>query len=73
MVICNGITKKGERCKNKCTDKTCWLHCKQALQKKIKINIDEYKTGRWVSPKQAIAVSYSQVKRKYPQCNFNPM
>lgn len=37
------------------------------LQKKIKANIKEYKNGRWVSPQQAIAVSYSQARKKYPR------
>lgn len=33
------------------------------LSKKIKINMDEYKKGRFVSPQQAIAVSYSELKK----------
>lgn len=32
------------------------------LQKKIKINMKEWKKGRWVSQKQALAVSYSQAR-----------
>ena len=28
----------------------------------------ELKKGRWVSRAQAIAVSYSQVKKSHPQC-----
>ena len=42
--------------------------CKKELQKKIRINMNEYKSGRYKSPKQAIAVSYSQIKKKYPSC-----
>ena len=42
--------------------------CKRYLQKKIKTNIGEYKKGRYISPKQAIAVSYAQTKKKYPRC-----
>lgn len=42
--------------------------CKKYLQKKIKENLGEYKRGRYVSRKQAIAVSYSQAKSKYPKC-----
>ena len=42
--------------------------CKQKLASKIKINMTEYKAGRWKSPKQAIAVSYSQVLKKSPKC-----
>jgi hypothetical protein len=36
------------------------------LKKKISENIKEYKKGRWVSPQQAVAVSYSQARKKYP-------
>jgi len=39
--------------------------CKKTLKKKISINIHE---KRWASPKQAIAVSYSQVKKWFPKC-----
>ena len=64
------MTRSGDRCKNKCHDDACWKHCKQLLQKKIQINIEEYKKGWWVSPKQAVAVSYSQIRKKYPECDF---
>ena len=42
--------------------------CRKHLSKKIAINMKEYKDGRYSSPKQAIAVSYSQVKKLYPHC-----
>ena len=42
--------------------------CKKKLQKKIKINMAEYKSGRYSSRAQALAVSYAQVKKKYPYC-----
>lgn len=44
--------------------------CKSKLSKKISINIREMKTGnkKIKSPKQAIAISYSQIKKKYPKC-----
>ena len=42
--------------------------CKQKLQDKIKQNIEEYKNGEFKSRAQAIAVSYSQINRKYPHC-----
>ena len=42
--------------------------CKKYLQNKIRINMDEYKTGRYKSRSQAIAVSYSQVLKKHPRC-----
>lgn len=44
------------------------LSCRQRLQKKIKINMAEYKSGRYSSRAQAVAVSYAQVKKKYPSC-----
>ena len=76
MNQCSGKTLEGRKCRNKTGEKLCFKHnpasdfCKRQLQKKIKINIAEYKTGRWVSPKQAVAVSYSQTRRKFPECKF---
>ena len=42
--------------------------CKSLLNTKIYKNIKEFKNGRWVSKAQAIAVSFSQVKKKRPSC-----
>lgn len=42
--------------------------CKKYLQDKIAINMNEYKQGRYVSKAQAVAVSYSQVRKKHPSC-----
>ena len=42
--------------------------CKKYLQKKIGINMSEFKKGRYVSPSQAIAVSYSETLKKFPGC-----
>lgn len=76
MNQCNEKTLEGRRCRNKSHTKLCFRHdpasefCKKQLEKKIRINIEEYKTGRWVSPKQAVAVSYSQTKRRFPECEF---
>jgi hypothetical protein len=44
--------------------------CRSKLSKKIAINLREMKSGnkRIKSPKQAIAISYSQIKKKYPKC-----
>jgi hypothetical protein len=42
--------------------------CRERLQKKIRINMAEYKSGRYSSRAQALAVSYAQVKKKYPSC-----
>lgn len=45
--------------------------CKKLLQKKIEINMKEYKDNkRWKSPKQAIAVSYAQAHKINPKCKF---
>ena len=42
--------------------------CKKLLKKKIEINMKEYKKGRYVSRAQAVAVSYSQIKKKHSSC-----
>lgn len=42
--------------------------CQQNVSKKIAINIDEFKEGRYVSKSQAIAVAYAQVKKRHPEC-----
>lgn len=42
--------------------------CRKYLGKKIGINMSEYKSGRWVSPEQAIAVSYSETFKRFPHC-----
>jgi hypothetical protein len=34
------------------------------LQRKIKVNLEEYKKGRFKSREQAIAVAYQQVKKR---------
>ena len=42
--------------------------CRQYLSKKIAINMEEYRKGMYVSPSQAIAVAYSQVRKSHPAC-----
>ena len=42
--------------------------CLKEFEKKKKINLDEYKKGKYVNNKQALAVTYSQVFRKNPKC-----
>ena len=37
--------------------------CKALLKEKIAYNMREYKSGRWKSRQQAIAVAYSQMRR----------
>jgi len=43
--------------------------CNQLLKKKIRKNMDEYKSGRYSSRQQALAVSYAQVKKMSPYCS----
>jgi hypothetical protein len=42
--------------------------CKSALKEKIRENMREYNNGRYANRKQAIAVAYSQINKKYHQC-----
>ena len=42
--------------------------CQKWVSNKIAINMGEYKDGKYKSPKQAIAVAYSQVLKKHPEC-----
>lgn len=42
--------------------------CRSLVSDKVSANIKEYSKGRYVSPSQAIAVSYSQVQKRYPKC-----
>ena len=42
--------------------------CKNLLKEKVGKNLKEYEDGRYVSRKQAIAVSYNQVKNMKPSC-----
>jgi len=50
------------------TKRTSKVECKKQLSKKIATNIREFKKGKFVSRSQAIAVSYSQIKKEYPKC-----
>jgi len=43
--------------------------CQGLLKKKISINMKEYNSGKFVSRPQAVAVSYSQVRKSFPGCN----
>jgi hypothetical protein len=62
--------KKGKTPRKKTSAKKSKKQCKDLLQKKIRINITEFKKGRWKSPKQAVAVSYSQIRQRFPECLF---
>jgi hypothetical protein len=45
--------------------------CRSKLSNKIKINMREMKSGnkRIKSQLQAIAIAYSQIRKKYPKCS----
>lgn len=44
------------------------LSCQSKLKNKIRINMSEYKKGKFSSRQQALAVSYAQVGKKSPSC-----
>jgi hypothetical protein len=46
------------------------VRCKTEFKEKIRINMREYNNGKYVNRKQAIAVAYAQIKKKYPQCKL---
>ena len=61
-------SKKRRSRKKRSSKKKSVGKCKQLLRDKIRVNMDEYKAGRWPSRSQAIAVSYSQVMKAHPAC-----
>ena len=42
--------------------------CKTVLRQQIRVNMREYNKGRYSNRKQAIAIAYSMVSRKYSNC-----
>ena len=58
--------KSNKKKKSKSISKS--VSCRDRLKNKIRINMHEYKSGRYKSRQQAIAVSYSQIRKMYPQC-----
>jgi len=42
--------------------------CKQRLSDKIKVNMKEWKDGKYKTQQQALAVSYAQIKKMFPHC-----
>ena len=42
--------------------------CKERLSEKIKVNMKEWKDGKYKTQQQALAVSYAQVKKMFPHC-----
>jgi hypothetical protein len=59
---------KTKRSGSRKTSKKGKRSCQTKLKNKIRINMAEYKKGRFSSRKQALAVSYAQVKKKSPSC-----
>lgn len=45
------------------------LGCRSLLSKKIRVNMKEYKSGRYSSRSQAIAVAFSMLRKSRPGCN----
>ena len=64
-------TYKGKKMSKRKTKKSLKDFCRSKLSNKIKINMKEYKQGnkRIKSAIQAIAIAYSQIKKKYPKCS----
>jgi hypothetical protein len=65
--------KSSRKSRNRCISKRKspskkYKKCYNMLSDKIKKNLKEYKSGRYVSRQQAIAVSYSQIRDKFPCC-----
>jgi hypothetical protein len=44
--------------------------CQNFLKRMIQKNLKKYKEGGYSSSKQAVAVSYSITKRKFPKCRL---
>lgn len=42
--------------------------CRSLVSHKVSANLKELAQGRYTSRAQAVAVSYSQVQKKYPKC-----
>jgi hypothetical protein len=64
----NRVRKSKRKSKSKSKRRSRSSKCKKYLQKKIGINISEFKNGLYISKSQAIAVAYSQVRKKHPSC-----
>ena len=64
-------SKRSKRSKRSKSKSSLKKYCRNKLSNKIKINMKEYKQGnkKIKSPMQAIAIAYSQIKKKYPKCS----
>lgn len=63
-VIMNGSTKKWIKATRRET------MCQNYLKSIIKKSLKKYKDGKYKSSRQAIAISYSLTKRKFPSCKL---
>lgn len=61
-------SSRKKRTKKSVRKSTLKQKCQRWVSNKIAINMKEYKAGKFKSPKQAIAVAYSQVLKKHPEC-----
>jgi hypothetical protein len=63
-------SKRSKRSKRSTVSKSVKM-CRSKLSNKIKINIKEMKSGskRIKSIPQAIAIAYSQIRKKHPKCS----
>ena len=68
--MANKSYKKSKK-RSKRSKKSLKDFCRSKLSNKIKINMKEYKQGnkKIKSAIQAIAIAYSQIKKKYPKCS----
>jgi hypothetical protein len=60
--------RRASAAKRRSARKAVQTRCKNLLSKKISTNMKELKKGKFKSRAQAIAVAYSQVRKKYPSC-----
>jgi len=67
-LINRGKTPRSKSKKRSYRKRLTKVECNKLLREKISINLDEFKEGLYKSRQQAIAVSYSQVKKKHPSC-----
>lgn len=67
----NRKSKRSKSKRSKSKRSSLKYFCRSKLSNKIKINMKEYKQGnkRIKSGIQAIAISYNQIKKKYPKCS----
>jgi hypothetical protein len=71
----NKRTKKSKRNLSKRSNRSKRTNlknfCSNELNNKISINMKEFKKGnkKIKSPLQAIAIAYSQIKKKHPECS----